>query len=63
MAGKAKSSYHQIRARLLQRGSNVRQFAMAHNIPVTTAYGAIRGDRRGIRAHNVLRKLEEFLNA
>lgn len=63
MSRKARKEYSQIRSELLARGFSIRAWAMAHSVPVGTAYNAIKGHRNGARAHLVRQKLHTYLNA
>jgi hypothetical protein len=55
--------YHALRARLIERGTNLWRWAELRGYPYTTVVGAARGDRAGIKSVKILRELEEFTNA
>lgn len=59
---KANKNYKRLGTQLVQRGTNFRRWAMDKNYPVTTVYGAARGERSGIVATKIKRELEAFIN-
>ncbi len=63
MTGKGNDNYRRLRVRLLQRGTNLRQWAARRGYPVTTVYDAARGTRAGIKSVKIARELEEFAHA
>ena len=62
MSNKAKRNYTRLRARLIAQGTNLKRFAELRGYPMTTVYGAARGDRAGVEAVRILRELQEFPN-
>lgn len=61
MKANASSNYRKTRAALVRRGFTIRSWARAHSFPVTTVYGALRGERAGIKAVAVQQQLQAFL--
>lgn len=60
MNGKARTKYPNLRARLIERGTTLRRFAMENGLPVRSVYSAARGDRAGVKSVYILKKLEDF---
>lgn len=58
---KANINYLEIRTALLGAGYSIRSWAIKHQLPVTTVYGAARGERNGIQAHRIRRQLETLV--
>lgn len=63
MALNASQKYARLRAKLLTRGYTVRQWALEQGFPPTTAYSALRGDRKGPISISIIQRLEECFNA
>lgn len=55
--------YRRLRVKLLNRGTNLRQWAALHGYPVTTVYDAARGARAGVKSVKIARELEEYAYA
>lgn len=60
---KGPQNYDQLRAALIRRGYSLRSWAATAGYPVTTVYGAARGERSGIKAVKIRTELEEFAYA
>jgi hypothetical protein len=58
---RAKTEYSDLRASLINRGTNLRQWAAQNNYALTTVYAAARGSRNGIKSVQIKRKLEAFI--
>jgi hypothetical protein len=53
--------YGKLRRRLLQRGTNLRQWALERGLPVGSVYNCVKGERNGAKAIRIRRELEKFL--
>ncbi|HYE33526.1 MAG TPA: hypothetical protein VEH27_19045 [Methylomirabilota bacterium] len=62
MPKKVNQKYQNLRAKLLKRGTNLSRWAASHGYPITTVYGAARGERAGIKATEIRLKLETLAN-
>jgi len=58
MSQKANKNYVVLRNSLLEQGFTLRSWALKHKLPVTTVYGAARGERHGIKAVRIRKQLE-----
>lgn len=63
MPTKVNNEYRKLRAAVIRRGSNLRRWAIAEGVPVSTVYEAARGTRAGVEAIRIRTKLEEFAYA
>lgn len=61
MKPKVNKHYQRLRARLIERGTNLRRFAIENGYPLMTVYSAARGDRRGIRSMQVRQQLKDIV--
>jgi len=57
----ASKNYHQLRSALLQRGTNLRRWAVRSGYPVGSVYLAAKGLRHGVQAHAIRRALSQFI--
>lgn len=46
---------------MVRRGFTIRSWARSNSLPVTTVYGALRGERSGVKAVAVQQQLQAFL--
>jgi hypothetical protein len=56
------STYSNLRGKLLLKGTNIKRWAELNCLPVSTVYGAAKGERFGIKAANILKKLKAYAN-
>jgi gp16 family phage-associated protein len=63
MRKKANQKYCRARARLIEQGSNITQWALENGFPVTTVYSIFNGYRSGQQSPEIRKKLEELTNA
>lgn len=54
----ANKKYLDIRKSLLGLGYTIRSWALENGHPVTTVYGAARGERGGVKSTRILKQLE-----
>lgn len=59
----ANQSYKRLKRKLLERGWNLRQFAIRNGYKVATVYDAARGSREGVLSVKIRRELEELAYA
>jgi len=60
MPRKVNNKYHELRARLIEKGTTINRWAHENGYPFTTAYGAARGLRAGVKATHIRKHLEQF---
>ncbi len=61
MRKNATYNYQRARARLIEKGTDVANWARLKGFPLMTVYDALKGKRNGPKAVKVRQKLEEFL--
>jgi hypothetical protein len=59
----ANTNYIKIRNGLLNAGFTLRSWALEQSLPYTTVYGAARGERDGVKARRIRKKLQRFAEA
>jgi hypothetical protein len=52
-------NYSLLRARMIGHGTTLSRWARKKGYPITTVYGAARGERAGIQATRIRRQLEQ----
>lgn len=60
MSAKVNNNYRELRARLIEKGNTLSSWARAHGYPLTTVYGAARGQRSGVKAIRIRKQLEQL---
>lgn len=63
MADAVNNKYRRLRSQLISKGTNLRRWAQENNFPITTVYGAARGQRAGIEAIKIKKLLEAYANS
>lgn len=58
MSAKVKRNYRDLRARLIEKGTTLSGWAREYGYPLTTVYGAARGERSGVKATHIRKQLE-----
>lgn len=58
---KSIKKYQAIRSALITRGMTLRKWALKNDYPVTTVYGAAKGERFGVAATEIRNKLHDFI--
>ncbi len=58
---KNSNKYQQRRILLLRKGTNVRRWAIQNGYRPTTVYDALKGDRAGLKSHEILSNFEAFI--
>jgi transcriptional regulator with XRE-family HTH domain len=63
MSPSANTNYVRLRKALLDHGLTLRSFAKKYGFKAPTVYNAARGDRHGVVAVRIMRKLMEVTDA
>jgi hypothetical protein len=61
MMPKAIKKYQAIRSALIAKGTNLKRWAEDNEYPVTTVYGAAKGERSGIVSTKIRKRLHDFV--